>query len=232
MATYILKPWQQFIVPFYGYNSNIAERVFIGTAFIVKHCLLITAGHNILGEFGKNYSNFCIELAGKVVILNKLIHSEHHSVTPEEEGILHDLAIFHLNDIITSIDMESAFNLTQKDVNPIENYMIYGFDQQNHTQVIDSTPTYVNAIPESEASSSRFGDNQRLFTNCIKLYPVGTFGNSGCPLFTNKDVYGMFISTVSKNKGESVLFSIYSRVLKASYIQGIISRYCIDAHSR
>jgi hypothetical protein len=42
----------------------------------------------------------------------------------------------------------------------------------------------------------------------------------------------MFISTVSKNKGESVLFSIYSRVLKASYIQGIISRYCIDARSR
>jgi hypothetical protein len=214
----MVKPWQRYIVPFFGYNSNIAEKAFIKTAFIVKPFLLITAGHNILDVEGKNHSNYFVVIDGQVIELKKRLFIKYGEGKPVEGKIL-DLVIYDLRGVFESIFFENAFSISSVDVSQSIICSVYGF--RSDPTIIEPPTCGLNVTLKNLSSSltGNYNEGFERIHNCFEIKEYLYPGYSGCPVYERNTVYGMVISGMENLEG----CKIGTRLLKSGYINEILS---------
>lgn len=225
MAKNNLKPWQQFIVPLYGFNSNIVERVFIGTAFIVAPKYLVTAAHNIQGDVGKMYSNKCIEFNGQVIELSNLLASEYNNLPPSD-GNYEDIAVFDIGKLVNTKSSKLLFSLSENDVLKDEMYRATYIEQttSNNSLLVSGNVSIKRTenVPRLY-KSKRGGKLKPYYQNCFSVYETLKDGSSGAPIHVNNLVFGMIVYGFSEDVSDLLKDEEKgTKVIKSSYIKKFI----------
>lgn len=216
---------KQFIVPFYGFIENIDEKSFIGSAFLVQPNLLITAGHNVQGDLGRKFKNFCIIFQNKTVKLGKHIYIDYNYKLIHKDNTIQDLAIWNLSTIICPSSMKNAFQLGDfAEIDVSTHYIVYGYDIETGNGLKEVIPYYVN-IKNAKTSITEIAKNTYLsIYNCFETIEQISSGFSGSPLYQENLVYGMVIGSLGIVNRDKTIKNNGTRLLKSSYIIDIIDK--------
>lgn len=208
---------KNYIIPLFGYNQSIEEKTFIGNAFLVQPNLLITAGHNIVGEFGKDFKHFAIIFEGNTIALGEFQYIEYSNGKLNELNNIEDLAIWNVKGIIDLASLQNTFQLCRIGVDVLSNYIIYPYDIDT-AMGLKELSQYSVSIKDANASFTEKDKQPYIkISNCFEIHGEICSGYSGSPLIRNNIVYGMVINSVKKDyKNGST--ALWGRLLKSSYI--------------
>lgn len=207
----------KYVLPFFGFNENIERSEFIGSSFIIKPNLLITAGHNILNDFGKSFKNYSIKIDNKFIDLGESLYSKYNPLLINE-GDYEDLAIFQLNK-----KFQDSFILSSQPLLKEMSYELYGYISNANEidyhiyekNVFISIPDYSFRLYPSDKGRL----HSSKYTNCFNVKESLLPSLSGAPIFKNNEVVGMVVYGFVEEKNK---YKLGASALKASYIKDVL----------
>lgn len=212
---------KRFAVPFFGFNNNCNEKHFVGNAFIAYPNILITAGHNIKGEYGKNFSQFGIIFEHKEYILKEPVYIEYKTSVVNDK--IEDLTIWDVS-FINDNYLEKQYRLSNEDTpEPNRNHCMYAHDTFSAKGLKELIPFY-STIRKATNSVTIKEDVNVNINNCFELNssPKAGTGYSGSPIVLDNLIYGMAIQSLANVTREGNIISSNTRCIKSSYISKII----------
>jgi len=211
-------PNSKFVLPFLGYKKNTYE--FIGTSFLINPNILITAGHNVLKEYNRNYDYFSVYFNGKIIILQSPIFSEFR----EElviSGNYNDLAIFLFNE-----SFFSPFILTDRALARHEKLEVYkileNFESNSIPLKKDNVTVNIPSFAYRNYPNTNGKARESKYENCFNLFERLASGYSGSPVFKDNLVYGMIVYSPIQDKVFDKSIDFGTSSLKSNYILKIL----------
>ena len=211
---------EEYIVPFYGFNDNSDDKELLGSAFLVRPNLLITAGHVVLDETGVKYHNngfFFNNQFRQLQAPSYLNYKEDYCI---DDKIYYDLAVYPLN-----MNIPEGFNLSEREIAWNEQYNCFGKGEavknnsknRSHFKVTISYPKN----PLKRFDRGRWIEME----NCLEIKEILSPGDSGTPIYINEEVIGMIVYGIKDSFKKSPQGGMYGTIaIKASFIKEIVER--------
>ena len=99
------------LVPFYGFNKDFEGREKLGSAFLVRPNILVTAGHVVMDDTGSKYNSKGIYFNNTFLQLPPPLYIHYQKDYSIDDTTYHDLALYSLN-----INELESFNLSENKV--------------------------------------------------------------------------------------------------------------------
>lgn len=215
------KKMREQVVPIFGLLEG--KKQVIGTAFIIKQGLIITAAHTFYNEIKdrclvnsaiRKDEQFEIEVNSEKFILGAPVYERYSwDYKTIDDETYHDLSIFKMPE---GLSLRSGFELTHN-TELEESVLMKGYPHS--TNELES----IRSAVYNENSSTRTYQKKplirKMFTNCFQLQENSPSGMSGGPVHFQNEVFGMIVY------GPTSCGSIGGcTATKSDYIQRILNK--------
>ena len=210
------------IIPFLGFNNNSGKYEFIGSCFIIKDNILITAGHNIGKKCNQEYIFYAILFLNEYINLGSPIYYE-YSEEFINSGDYKDLAIFKLDVVVND-----SFEISNNDLEKEDKLNVFDVpDPESSSNISEKNKSEVTIyIPDRSFRNYPKQGRSRLtqYDNCFNLKERLKPGYSGGPVFINEVVYGMIVYGPNENEEIVNKYKDFgASAIKSSYIFKLLS---------
>lgn len=183
-----------------GYES-------VGTAFLLKSGLIVTAAHNFIKDYEFNFKTSYFFHNGECLEFGLPVYLDCQQEYKQGESIYRDLAVFrnkNLNQGLSDLEFSSGFT---------NNLIMYGFPAG--IEELSKIDCEISNKDYSYRSYDWRGKHSLKFINCFSVNRPSKGGFSGGPIINGAKVYGMIVFGTEL---------IGATAIKSEYIKEIVEK--------